>query len=569
MQKNKQAPSPLIPPIPVRKRIYRVGEGCLRAEVDEATTSHAGDKRRELAECFLGDCASMESSSRRRVLLLMAAIVAGFFISFADIRTARAFGWWGTGSNSEEAQNRNEYPDQLVEEGVASYERGDYSQAASKLKIAAEEWPDNSPAVLYLGLAYLQQGDAEDAISAWQKYTHITPSTRSERTSDLNQIVAENLTVLVRGQEQIMAKQAAAQERSIAPNGNIKDDAVAVTGLKNLGTPDLGPLGKGFAALLIADLSQVNGLVVVERQSLQTILNELKLGKSGAADPATAAKAGHLLGAGKIITGSYLNPSSEQLRIDCEAAVTANLKVLGNAQVSGPAQTFYVLEKQLAFAMLDALGYSRKNLTAAEVQAVNKPETRSLPAFTDFSQGLEAEDQNDYSAAQTYFQNALQLDPSFGLAKIENYFVHFHMSHHGAAHRQRMKSIADHIAKRAPSMGEMMAAMTVMKMNMRNSAYMKSARNGNGRRDHHRMDRNSEDNRHGGRFMGMGMNGAPEGMNNAGAMGMEPMGMGAGGVEGSAGMNGSGMRSGMGMSSGAGMGMGSSGMGMMHNGMMK
>ncbi|MGH7987463.1 MAG: tetratricopeptide repeat protein, partial [Candidatus Binataceae bacterium] len=330
----------------------------------------------------------------------LALLLAGAVL----VPKAWAFGWWGAGSTSEQTRNANEYPEELVQEGVSSYERGDYTKAVSKLKTATEEWPDNSPAALYLGLAYLQQGDSQGAVSAWQAYTKIAPSTQSERNHNLDQVVAENLTVLIRDQERTMAKHAAARERDLASKGNEHADAVAVTGLTNLGSPDLLPLGKGFAALLIADFSQVDGLIVVERQDLQAILAEFKLGTSGAADPATEAKAGHLLGAGKIVTGSYLDPAKGELRIGAEAADTANLHVLGNEQVSGPLQNFYELEKQLAFALLNDLGYSRKNLSPAEMRAVSKPETRSLPAFTDFSKGLEAEDRQDYESAQADFQ---------------------------------------------------------------------------------------------------------------------------------------------------------------------
>ncbi|MGH8012917.1 MAG: tetratricopeptide repeat protein [Candidatus Binataceae bacterium] len=497
-------------------------------------------------------------ASLPRINSCLVGILALFLAAAMRVPAASAFGWWSTGSTSEQARNESEYPEELVQEGVSSYERGDYKEAVSKLKTATEEWPDNSPAALYLGLAYLQQGDSQGAVSAWRAYTKIAPSTQSERSNNLDQVVAENLTVLIRDQEQTMAKQAAARERSLASKGNEQADAVAVTGLRNLGSPDLSPLGKGFAALLIADFSNVDGLTVVERQDLQAILSEFKLGDSSLADPATEAKAGHLLGAGKIVTGSYLDPAKDELRIDAEAADTANLHVLGNEQISGPLQNFFELEKQLAFAMLNDLGYSPKSLSPAEVRAVSKPETRSLPAFTDFSKGLEAEDQQDYAAAQADFQNALQLDPAFALAQTEHYFVHFRMSHHSAPRHQRMKMIATRVAKGAPSMGEMMAAMTVMRMKMRSGTSQRNA--GNGHREHGMG-------KHGGKGMDhhnsgmMGMNSPSNGMGAMGGMGgMEPMGMGAGGVEGSPGMGGStmGMHPGMGMGSG-----------MMHGGMMK
>ena len=57
---------------------------------------------------------------------------------------------------------------------------------------------------------------------------------------------------------------------------------------------DLDPLGKGLQSMLTTDLGQVPQLELVERARLADVQAELKLGKSGALDPKTAARLGKL-----------------------------------------------------------------------------------------------------------------------------------------------------------------------------------------------------------------------------------------------------------------------------------
>lgn len=70
-----------------------------------------------------------------------------------------------------------------------------------------------------------------------------------------------------------------------------------------------GPLeerGKAMASLIEVDLSATEGLLVVERAKIDEILGEQGFALSGLADPASAAKAGKLLGANVLITGRLI-----------------------------------------------------------------------------------------------------------------------------------------------------------------------------------------------------------------------------------------------------------------------
>lgn len=66
----------------------------------------------------------------------------------------------------------------------------------------------------------------------------------------------------------------------------------------------LDPAGVALSDLILARISPRPGFKVVERQRIEDIMNELKLGPLGAVDQATAVKIGGLLGANVLGFGS-------------------------------------------------------------------------------------------------------------------------------------------------------------------------------------------------------------------------------------------------------------------------
>ena len=64
-------------------------------------------------------------------------------------------------------------------------------------------------------------------------------------------------------------------------------------------------MAKGLAAMIIADLSKVPGLKVLEREKVQLLVNEAKLGDSGLADRASAVRSGRLMRAEKVVVGNF------------------------------------------------------------------------------------------------------------------------------------------------------------------------------------------------------------------------------------------------------------------------
>jgi len=307
--------------------------------------------------------------------------------------------------------------ERLVEEGISAYQKGQYDEAIRKLTQARTLLPTHSSTALYLGLAYLRQHKTHEAIAAWQEYVKLQPHTEEERRGGLPQTIPQYLTLLLREENHRIAREAVAREQQIGPGD---PRTVAVTYYRNLGSPQLAPLQKGLTALLISDISQVKDLKVVERDRLQALLEEIKLGSTGMVDQTTAPKVGRLLGAGKIATGSYMETEKAQIRADSVLVESTTAQMLGAQGTTGTLQKFYELEKGLALAILRDLGYDEPRLRSAGVlDTVRRPQTTSLPALTAFSNGLDAKDRGAYGTARAQFQQALRNDPNFALARIE------------------------------------------------------------------------------------------------------------------------------------------------------
>ncbi len=85
-----------------------------------------------------------------------------------------------------------------------------------------------------------------------------------------------------------------------------KGATVAVIPLQNsTGLSQYDGLGSVLAEVITAKFSEVEGIRLVEREKLEALLEEMKLGASGAIDARTAARIGNLLGAQVITVGTF------------------------------------------------------------------------------------------------------------------------------------------------------------------------------------------------------------------------------------------------------------------------
>lgn len=310
-----------------------------------------------------------------------------------------------TTSSPAQSTLSTEEKEQLVQQGVTYYEKKKLEKAREILEEARSVFPENYAVPYYLGLIHLEQGSQADAIDQWREYVKLDPKGENA------QMIRKNITILLREQAQAYAIQAVSDESALLGEQG-DENTIAVTTFTNMGSDYLGPLGKGVASMLIADLSQVPDLRVVDRIKLQALLKEMALGTSGLVDKKTAPRVGKMLKARHVTSGTLADIEADNLMI-ASAVVDADKNAnVGAQEAKGGLKKFYEMEKQIACQILRDLDRDCKTAPPA----FNKIHTKSMPALMMYSEGLDQFDKGSYDAAREMFQKSLKHDPKFDLA---------------------------------------------------------------------------------------------------------------------------------------------------------
>jgi tetratricopeptide (TPR) repeat protein len=275
--------------------------------------------------------------------------------------------------------------------GIVYYKNGRLKDARAALDQAIKSSPHDGTAALYLGLTAEGQNDFAAARTAYATYVEYGRTSRVRRALE-SRLAAEQRLAQVPG----------------TPN------VVAVLPLTFSGADtSLKPLERGFAELLTTDLARSARLTVVERMRIQAVLDELKLQGAGATDSASNVRAGKILQAGRLVEGAIVQ-QGPQLRVDAAVIDVPTTRIAGSTNDDRALDQLLTLEKNIALGLFQQLGVT---LTTAERNAIEQRPTRSLAAFLAYSRGLLLEDEGQFESANTFFQNALRLDPVFGAAQ--------------------------------------------------------------------------------------------------------------------------------------------------------
>lgn len=179
---------------------------------------------------------------------------------------------------------------------------------------------------------------------------------------------------------------------------------------------DLAAFTKGLAALLISDFATNDQLAVVERQRLEDVLAELKLGESRFADPKTFAKIGALLGAHYLLIGSLVT-SGKQIGINSRIIRVSDSLTLGGAKVILADDDVFAAEEELV-----------KKVTAQLIKVGVPPATQPPPVKTGklplkacktYAQALDAKDKKDTATAKKLLGEVVKEQPDFKLAQLD------------------------------------------------------------------------------------------------------------------------------------------------------
>ena len=269
------------------------------------------------------------------------------------------------------------------------------------------------------GARAVARGDFDAAIPPWRRYVTEAPvglpSARRLRGY---------LTLLHRENARRLARAAAGSEQALSSAPPPNRLTVAVFPFQTVGadrgkSAALQPFNRGLVAMITADLSQVPALTVLERERIETLLRELRLADSGLVDRSTLGRPAALLGAGTVVTGTLLNEpgpggqgglNAGRYKINVAAFDMQESRVFATPEADGSQARFFVLQKQIVYALLQALGITE--LPAS----VHRVHTRNWEAYRQFSNGLQLLAQDRFEEARAAFFAALREDGAFALA---------------------------------------------------------------------------------------------------------------------------------------------------------
>jgi len=295
-------------------------------------------------------------------------------------------------------------------------------EAVAALKKAQTGAPDRRTTI-NLGMAYTEAGDYDKAIDIWDGFL------AQETDSNIANLVKKQRTLALYRDAAQRAKNAVAQEKALIASGAAVERKRAVLGQEKLkkvfpinenilavstfgdkgNTAKTKYLRKALAAMIITDLSKAPGIQVVERIRMQKLLDEMNLGQSGIIDPATSPRVGRLLGAGKIVSGSMLGASGNNLHILRILTNVSTGKDLGDQDAQGKIDEFFKLQKAIVFGIFRDLGIK---LTSQDEELISRYATRNYKGLLLYGEGLDWQDIGEWDKAISVFQQCVKIDPT-------------------------------------------------------------------------------------------------------------------------------------------------------------
>lgn len=283
----------------------------------------------------------------------------------------------------------------------------DSEKATKHLEKALQDRPDDPAINFYnaLNLEFLNK--PEEAIGYYNKYS------RYPEDSPYRDMMEGRLLWLNKNQAYTDTKNLFQQEDTISVL-DVSDNTIAVFPLIYQGIDTTYvPLSRGFSEMVSIDLAKIKQWRVLERVRIQAVLDEIKFSQSSLVDQSTAPRAGKILKAGTIVSGDYDVSKNGFFRINLGSWDSQTSMRKSWVNKSGGLDDFFKLQKEVVFAFLQANGIE---LTKTEMEEISYIPTQNLQAFLLYSRGLLQEDAGNYRQAESYFNNAVQIDPQFNAA---------------------------------------------------------------------------------------------------------------------------------------------------------
>ena len=188
---------------------------------------------------------------------------------------------------------------------------------------------------------------------------------------------------------------------------------VTVLPFSSHATKDKNWLGKGIADMLMRDLAEVNGLIVLERDHIQTLLEEMELQDSAFLEQ-QAVRVGKVARVDLLVFGNYVL-KQDNITIQLMLVDLATQSVIQQEHASGTVGNLHQVVSQLALAFVR---HRHQSLSERELANIQFHPTDSLSATEHFYRGIDAYDQGEYADAFSEFVAASLIDTKYFEAQL-------------------------------------------------------------------------------------------------------------------------------------------------------
>lgn len=292
--------------------------------------------------------------------------------------------------------------------GIALYNKKQFDEAAVVFEKVLKMDDEDDQTAYYLAASYEALKNYNKAIQYYRLYIDLT------FYGEYKDLVEARIKILYRQQMEQEVQRALEMEKQLDV-AKVPANTIAILYFENKGQrTEYNPLQKGLAEMLITDLSKVKSLKVVERVRLQQLVQEMNLSETDLVDQKTAPRLGKLLGAYRLVKGSFFELTGDKMNIDAFVTRTKTGQLDVTTNITGTINEFFRMEKDLVFKIIDEMQIT---LTNEERESILEVPTENFFAFLQYSKGLEYEDKGLYTQAFESYSAAAAADPNFTQAK--------------------------------------------------------------------------------------------------------------------------------------------------------
>lgn len=172
-------------------------------------------------------------------------------------------------------------------------------------------------------------------------------------------------------------------------------------------------LSPGLAEIMITELSKIQNLQLVERQKINSLIQEMQLSQSGILSEDAGVQVGKLLGAHFLVFGSYMISFNNKIRVDIRIVeVETGLTIKAEAVTDEVSKLFKIIKK-----LNEKITQDLNIKITKQEKKILKEGDVSLDVISTFSKGLEYEQANNFNEAKHIYLKILEIDPNFEPAK--------------------------------------------------------------------------------------------------------------------------------------------------------